>query len=96
MIRPTDTWMMNSNGPDRLDDTRGGAGPPNHTYGWTEWHYPWDDLKNRVNDPATVAEAVSLIYDPTNGTVSWGDIFRFGGQKPAGQVFDVLFATSSR
>jgi prepilin-type N-terminal cleavage/methylation domain-containing protein len=90
MVRATDTYQMNSNGPDRWDDTiaRG------HTYSWTEWNYPWEDLN--ANDPAKVVEALSLIYDPTNGTVSAGDVFRFGGVKPAGAVFDLLFAFTGR
>jgi prepilin-type N-terminal cleavage/methylation domain-containing protein len=94
MQRSADTWMMNSNGPDKMDDTRGGAGPPPHTYSWTEWNYPWEDLN--ANDPAKVAEALGMVYDPTNGTVSYGDIFRFGGMKPAGQAFDVLYAAAGK
>ena len=90
-IRPTDSYYMCSNGPDHLDQTRGGAP---RTYTWTEWNYPWVDL--RANDPAMVAEALTLLYDPTNGTVSWGDILRFGGVKPPGQVFDVFYAATSK
>jgi hypothetical protein len=37
MIRAANTWEMCSNGPDHLDQTRGGAaGFPPHTYAWTE------------------------------------------------------------
>jgi type II secretion system protein G len=92
---PADTWEMCGNGPDHLDQTRGGAaGFPPHTYSWTEWNYPWVDLQ--ANSPAMVAEALTLVYDPTNGTVSWGDILRFGGMKPPGQVFDVLYSVTAK
>jgi len=92
MIRPTDSWIMNSNGPDRLDQTGGTA--QGNTYGWTEWHYPWVNLN--ANAPLMVIEALGLVYDPTNGTVSRGDIFRCGGQKPPGAAYEVLWAASAR
>lgn len=45
---------------------------------------------------SSIAAASGRIYDPTNGTVSSGDIYRVGGLKPAHPNFDVLFAASSR
>ena len=96
MMRPANTYMMCSNGPDHLDQTRGtaAAGVPRLTFAWNEWNYPWVALQ--ANSPAMVAESLMLLYDPTNGTISWGDILRFGGQKPGGQVFDVLWAATGR
>ena len=87
--RPANTWMMSGNGPDHLDQTRGGA----HQYSWTEWNYPWINIPANANN--AVLEAMTLVYDPTNGTVSEGDIFRFGGLKPPGRVFDVLYMAAS-
>jgi len=95
MTRPANTYFMSSKGPDHLDQTASGTGriPPG-TFNFAEYLYPWVALQ--ANSPAMVAEALTLIYDPTNGTVSWGDIHRFGGQKPGGQVWDVFWAASSR
>lgn len=80
-------------GPDHLDDTLD-ANRTGKQYRWNEGTYPWIAIP--PNDPAAVAEASILIYDPTNGTVSAGNILRFGGQKPPGRIFDVLFTNSSR
>jgi len=94
MTRPANTYMMSGKGPDHVDQTVSAGGLPGVTFSWAEWNFPWAALQ--VNDPAMVVQALMLIYDPTNGTVSWGDILRFGGQKPGGQVWDVLWAASSR
>ena len=92
MIRPSDSYEMSGYGPDHIDQTMAGGGV--NQYRWNEWNYPWMDIP--ANDPAAIREALSLLYDPTNGTVSGGNIFRFGGMKPPGQVFDVLYAPSTR
>jgi len=87
---PSNTWEMSGHGPDHWDDTMGVSNFPGHTYNWIESLYPW--MKIPANDPAAVSEALGLLYDPTNGTVSAGNILRFGGMKPPGQLFEVLFA----
>jgi len=92
--RPANIYMMSSKGPDKIDQTVGAGGLPGVTFTWAEYNFPWVALQ--VNNPAMVVQALMLIYDPTNGTVSSGDILRFGGQKPGGQVWDVLWAASSR
>jgi len=88
---PSNTWEIGSCGPDHRDDTLDTSNyGPGHQWTWNENSYPWVDIP--ANDPNAVAEALTLLYDPTNGTVSAGNILRFGGRKPPGQVFDVLFA----
>jgi len=81
---PSNTWEIESDGPDHWDDSESG----HMGYSLSTGHYPWPDLPN--NEGATAA-VLSLIYDPTNGTVSSGEIFRAGGTKPAGRPFDVFF-----
>jgi hypothetical protein len=38
----------------------------------------------------------ALCYDPTNGTVSGGEIYRPGGTKPAGQILDIFWANGTK
>ena len=73
---PSNTWMVRSTGPDRVDDTLIN-------------NYP-----RSFDRPA--AEISGLIYDPTNGTVSKGDLYRTGGLRPSGPGFDVLWAGASK
>jgi prepilin-type N-terminal cleavage/methylation domain-containing protein len=60
-------WNMHSYGPDR-------------TQQYTEW------IPQSITNPGSPTYAgtrsVSELYDPTNGTVSSGDIARFGGEIP--------------
>jgi hypothetical protein len=53
--------------------------------------FPWPDA-----DPKNPAPLLEIVYDPTNGTVSRGEIFRVGGTKPSGQLYDVLWAATSK
>jgi len=85
--QPPDTWFMVSSGPDRYDDTEANHIPGGFELG--ERRYPWPDLPD--NDIA-VASLLSLIYDPTNGTVSGGQVYRVGGFKPRGRPFEAFFA----
>jgi type II secretory pathway pseudopilin PulG len=89
MTRATHSWTMSGNGPDHLDQTDGGSQWDNNQFNWAEWNYPWVQF---ADNPNAALELVGLFYDPTNGTVSRGDIFRVGGQKPAGVVFDRLYS----
>ncbi|MBN1515747.1 prepilin-type N-terminal cleavage/methylation domain-containing protein [Candidatus Sumerlaeota bacterium] len=66
-----DTWIVSSVGPDKDDNTA--PGTPNLRTGL----YPWEYLTNSDRDAV-----INIIYDPTNGTVSGGDIMRFGGSIP--------------
>jgi len=91
---PSNTWEMSGHGPDKVDDTVTSANNPQFSWNWNEANYPWTG-GNRANDPAAVSQALSLLYDPTNGTVSRGNILRFGGMKPPGLVFEVLFGNAS-
>lgn len=84
--RPSNIYMVESDGPNHFDDT---IGDPFSTS-----NFPWDTIIN-PDDPATVAKALDLIYDPTNGTVSGGEILRMGGIKPSGQVYDALWQGGS-
>jgi len=87
---PSNTWQMSGYGPDHFDQTERAPNlPGNHRYDWNEASYPWVDTPG--NDPVAVSEALDLLYDPTNGTVSSGNLLRLGGMKPGGQVFDLLF-----
>jgi len=87
---PSDTWMLSGCGPDKFDDTVAQDNSRGNRWNWAEGVYPWAD--GRANDPVAVSEALSVLYDPTNGTVSWGNLLRLGGMKPGGGVFDVLYA----
>jgi len=94
---PANTWEMSCVGPDHRDDTLDTANfGPGHQYTWNEGSYPWIASSIPPDNPAAVAEALTLLYDPTNGTVSGGNILRFGGMKPPGRIFDVLFANASK
>jgi len=66
---PADTFIVECDGPDNTEDSTGN---------FTTGNYPWPNID--PNDPAPVLER---IYDPTNGTVSRGELYRTGGQKPA-------------
>ena len=95
MNRATDCWMLESDGPDRWDDTQGNFSTSN---------FPWPALDpNNLNGDVgslnvnqQVITVSALLYDPTNGTVSVGEIMRFGGQKPNGQVYTYLWSNSFR
>jgi len=92
---PSNTWEMDGRGPDKIDDTVVvGNSSPRNNWSWQEGRYPWPDIP--ANDPRAVSEALSLMYDPTNGAVSRGNILRLGGMKPPGRVFDLLYGLASR
>jgi type II secretory pathway pseudopilin PulG len=85
---PSTTWEMNSSGPDKKEDTNN-PGNTGMVYRFADARYPWVDIP--ADDPTAVIELLSIIYDPTNGTNSRGDVFRTGGEKPGGRMFDVFF-----
>jgi len=85
---PADVWLMVSAGPDHIDDTSAGQSG----FNLTEGQFPWPTLPD--NEQA-VAAILTLIYDPTNGTVSKGQVYRTGGCQPAGRPYHHLFAGST-
>jgi type II secretion system protein G len=86
----SDCWELEDAGPDRWDDTQG---PILSTSA-----FPWlgiadvDDLNATITGAYNIAgienSAITLLYDPTNGSISMGQIMRFGGQRPTGKVYD--------
>lgn len=90
----TDCYMLESDGPDRYDDTGGVI--------LATSRFPFPAIAD-VNDLEAVLyvdfvgqplAAHALLYDPTNGTVSGGEIARFGGVKPAGEVYEYWWNNS--
>ncbi|MCX7050138.1 MAG: prepilin-type N-terminal cleavage/methylation domain-containing protein [Candidatus Sumerlaeota bacterium] len=71
-----DTWEIESAGPDKKDDTND---TENGALNLLSGQFPWLALDNT---DATAGTVLGLIYDPTNGTISRGQIFRAGGACP--------------
>jgi len=93
---PSNAWMMNSNGPDHIDQTVSVTNYPTTGYRWTWGEASYPAWNAGHTDPALISDALSLLYDPTNGTISDGNILRLGGMRPPGPVFDMLYSLSSR
>lgn len=83
---PADCFNLYSDGPDLIKDSRG-----DFIDSGTGGGYPWINA-----NPNDVAGLLAIVYDPTNGTVSRGDVMRVGGAKPRGALFDALFAAASK
>jgi prepilin-type N-terminal cleavage/methylation domain-containing protein len=88
---PSNCWEIESDGPDHIDDTRDD---------YSTGNFPWPNAP-RDNVVALIAPSTSgdfsrhgMLYDPTNGTVSRGEIMRFGGTKPGGAIYDFLWANA--
>ncbi len=79
---PINHWMMRSTGPDRVDETT------INTYPWNKSVIP--------HNAAGEAKMMNMVYDPTNGTVSHGDIYRVGGEQPGGSPWTIFFALASK
>jgi prepilin-type N-terminal cleavage/methylation domain-containing protein len=63
----TPWWTLFSNGPDGLSGFAGSG-------------YPGDDLELRVvSSDADLGQFLDFVYDPTNGTISQGNVWRAGG-----------------
>ena len=78
---PADIWELESDGPDNWDQTRDSLSTGN---------FPWPNVN--ANSASIVQQMLGLLYDPTNGTNSNGEIFRVGGVKPDGEAWDVFWA----
>jgi hypothetical protein len=92
---PADCWMLESECPDLWDDTIGLV--RTSQFPWVGLPTP-DNLTFVIgNNPPRLngggITIVDTVYDPTNGTVSGGEIMRFGGDKPAGAVYDYLWSS---
>jgi len=60
-----------------------------------EWH-ELSECGFRFARFATLAGALALRYDPTNGTVSSGEIYRCGGAKGPGRMMAAFYEGSSK
>jgi len=67
-------WCVHSYGPDRVQGVSYDS-PPAWEQGLMRFPYYW------IHEPTLDrAVALNMVYDPTNGTNSAGDIGRFGGE----------------
>lgn len=80
---PNNIYMLEDDGPDRWDNTSN-EGPFDLLTG----KFPWPTL---TGTPAEMDAVSALLYDPTNGTVSGGEIIRMGGQPSGSPVINLLF-----
>ena len=71
-----DTWMIESAGPDKKDDTND---TENGGLNLLTGQYPWIALDDTDQ---TAGLVLGTVYDPTNGTISRGQIYRVGGACP--------------
>ena len=87
---PSNTFELESDGPDHTDDTGGRMIGGTTDLLPSTGSYPtgWMSL--------TPAQIANGVYDPTNGTVSRGEIFRTGGQVPTGPGLQFLFSVASK
>ena len=79
---PNNTWMLESDGPDLTDDTSAWQGVELSTS-----RYPWTYL---TGTPEEMRVMSALFYDPTNGTVSRGEVVRAGGIRPGSPPLTLL------
>lgn len=82
-IIPWDDTSRNSGMPKILWYILLSTGPDNDLNG-TVGSLPGSASKDAWNDPSII---IQHVYDPTNGTISNGEIFRLGGQ-PAGNFIE--------
>jgi len=79
---PADCFILECDGPDNIKDSRAP---------FIIADFPWIDAS-----PNDAPGILAIVYDPTNGTVSRGEIFRVGGSKPGGALYDALWAATSK
>ena len=87
---PSDTYMIESDGPDHIDDT---VAPNAGGWSFSTGGYPWPNKNDNANN---LEGALALRYDPTNGTVSSGEIYRCGGAKGPGRMMAAFYEGSSK
>lgn len=81
-VYPHTSWMTWSIGPDKLGNASGYCSEPKviRNEGYAA---PWigvDQNGTPINPGTPASPYNGLRYDPTNGTVSYGDIYRFEGE----------------
>jgi prepilin-type N-terminal cleavage/methylation domain-containing protein len=81
---PSSIWEIESDGPDHDDNTRGNLSTSS---------FPWPSVN--MDSESVVAQVSALEYDPTNGTISGGEVYRCGGMKPGGRGWEVFFRNGS-
>lgn len=82
---PNDVWLLDSTGPDAIEDTHTSNG------GRFTIDFPWMSL-TASHEKLVLA----MVYDPTNGTNSRGQIQRTGGSPLNRRPLDVWSAAISR
>ena len=90
---PNDTWAVDSSGPDNDEDApidHGASGAYSSCIGAS---YPWP---GGVSNPTNTRGLLAVIYDPTNGTVSSGQVTRAGGIAPPELATKMWFDIISR
>jgi type II secretion system protein G len=85
---PNDTWMLESAGPDGIEDTQSG-----YTDVYYTGTYPWVNIADNAERRRGL---LALFYDPTNGTVSRGQIFRAGGAPPPETLVKMFYDLANR
>ena len=78
---PSDTWEIESDGPDHIDDTGGSPIAGGGNLLPSTGSYPTDWIS------VPPSRMVNGFYDPTNGTMSFGNILRTQ-RDPTGRVFE--------
>jgi len=79
---PADCFIIECDGPDNIKDSR----DP-----FLIADFPWSQAS-----PNDAPGILAIIYDPTNGTVSRGEVMRVGGTKPSGALYDALWQAVSK
>ena len=82
---PNDCWLLDSAGPDGIEDTHTSRNPFNTL------SFPWI-WATYLNE----SEVMAIVYDPTNGTVSRGQVQRSGGAPLSRRPLDVWQAAVNR
>jgi type II secretion system protein G len=82
---PNDVWLLDSAGPDGIEDTHTSRNPFNTL------SFPW-----MWADASYESQVLAIVYDPTNGTTSRGQIQRTGGVPLHRRPLNVWSAAVSR
>ena len=98
-VGPLDIFVLESIGPDLIDDTFN----PGSTVPWASFpptqggtgQFPMFGWRGDYAQ-ATVERILELVYDPTNGTVSTGGVWRHGGHGGDTQVLTAFVSAISR
>jgi prepilin-type N-terminal cleavage/methylation domain-containing protein len=88
---PMDIYCILSCGPDKMDDCGDAAStvPFSSLPGSGNGDFPMESWQG-LDPVCTPAQIIDVIYDPTNGTVSTGEIIRTGGAPADSQTLQTL------